>query len=92
MNVPCGIEEENGIERCVCRAITGFFRCRSGSRGRTITMAICFGESRGMNVAGYDDAADARWFALSDMPSLAFDHEHVLQVALQRLALKFIYN
>jgi len=35
-----------------------------------------------MNVAGYDDAADARWFALSDMPSLAFDHEHVLQVAL----------
>ena len=42
----------------------------------------------GMNVAGYDDAADARWFALSDMPSLAFDHEHVLQVALQRLALK----
>ena len=42
----------------------------------------------GMNVAGYDDAADARWFALSDMPSLAFDHEHVLQVALHRLALK----
>ncbi|MEI3420731.1 MAG: hypothetical protein V8R91_06565 [Butyricimonas faecihominis] len=42
----------------------------------------------GIKVAGYDDAADARWFTLSDIPSLAFDHEHVLQVALHRLALK----
>lgn len=42
----------------------------------------------GIKVAGYDDAADARWFTLSDMPSLAFDHEHVLLVALHRLALK----
>ena len=58
-------------------------------RGRTITVAYyALVNPVGMNVAGYDDAADARWFALSDMPSLAFDHEHVLQVALHRLALK----
>ena len=58
-------------------------------RGRTITVAYyALVNPAGMDVTGYDDAADARWFALSDVPSLAFDHDHVLQVALHRLALK----
>ena len=38
-------------------------------------------------VKGGDDAADARWFALDQVPPLAFDHDEVLQVALQRLGL-----
>lgn len=84
-----GIGGRNGLERCVCRAITGFFRRGPRSRGRTITVAYyALVNPVGIKVAGYDDAADARWFTLSDMPSLAFDHEHVLLVALHRLALK----
>jgi 8-oxo-dGTP diphosphatase len=38
-------------------------------------------------VKGGDDAAAARWFALDEVPHLAFDHDEVLQVALQRLGL-----
>lgn len=36
-------------------------------------------------VHGGDDAASARWFPLSEIPSLAFDHDYILRMATQRL-------
>ena len=83
------LEEETGLKDVFVEQLQAFSDVDRDPRGRTITVAYyALVNPVGMNVAGYDDAADARWFALSDMPSLAFDHEHVLQVALQRLALK----
>ena len=38
------------------------------------------------------DALDAQWFALKDMPKLAFDHEHIVQVAKARLQAKIHYE
>jgi 8-oxo-dGTP diphosphatase len=38
------------------------------------------------------DAADAAWFSLSDLPDLAFDHAHILEVALERLKNKVRYQ
>ena len=32
-----------------------------------------------------DDAASARWFAMDEVPSLAFDHDRILQMAVNRL-------
>ena len=55
-------------------------------RGRTITVAF-LAEVPLAEVKGDDDAAAARWFALDEVPHLAFDHDEVLQVALQRLGL-----
>lgn len=34
------------------------------------------------------DAKDAAWFSVDEVPSLAFDHKLILEVALQRLRLK----
>ena len=36
-------------------------------------------------VKGGDDAADARWFAIDNVPQLAFDHDVILRDALCRL-------
>ena len=36
-------------------------------------------------VQGGDDAVDARWFPVSDVPALAFDHDRILRIALDRL-------
>lgn len=36
-------------------------------------------------VQGGDDAASAQWFAQDEIPQLAFDHERILRMALQRL-------
>ena len=37
------------------------------------------------DVKGGDDARDAKWFPVTEIPSLAFDHEKILRVALKRL-------
>lgn len=38
------------------------------------------------------DASEAQWFSVKKLPSLAFDHKHILQVALERLKAKVRYQ
>lgn len=83
------LEEETGLKNVFVEQLQAFSNVDRDPRGRTITVAYyALVNPAEMEVAGYDDAADARWFALADVPCLAFDHDHVLQVALRRLALK----
>lgn len=44
------------------------------------------------NVEADTDADDAAWFSIHDVPKLAFDHEKILGVALQRLRGKVRYQ
>lgn len=39
-----------------------------------------------MTATAGDDASDARWFALGELPELAFDHGMILGIAKQRMA------
>ena len=92
------LEEETGVKNVFVEQLQAFSDVDRDPRGRTITVAYYGGADKsvdinsvnpeGMNVAGYDDAADARWFSLQELPPLAFDHGHILRVALHRLALK----
>jgi 8-oxo-dGTP diphosphatase len=34
-------------------------------------------------VNGYDDADEARWFPLNDLPPLAFDHDEIIEKGLE---------
>ena len=54
-------------------------------RGRTITVAyglVLTEEEAQAPVQGQDDARRAEWHAIDDLPTLAFDHAHVVQDAL----------
>ena len=53
-------------------------------RERVITIAYMALVRKG-SVQGGDDAADARWFPVSAVPPLAFDHDRILRIALERL-------
>ena len=53
-------------------------------RGRVITIAF-YAVVDKADVKGSDDARDARWFPVSALPPLAFDHDVVLRDALRRL-------
>ncbi len=44
------------------------------------------------HVRAATDTRDAAWFAVWDTPSLAFDHDRILQVALERLKGKVRYQ
>ncbi|MBN2247814.1 MAG: NUDIX hydrolase [Coriobacteriia bacterium] len=51
-------------------------------RGWTVSAAYRAVLERPAEVAGADDAAEARWFALDALPSLAFDHDHIVADAV----------
>ena len=53
-------------------------------RERVITIAY-YALVRMQDVNGGDDAARAQWWAMGDVPSLAFDHDMILRLALQEL-------
>ena len=53
-------------------------------RGRTITVAYLV-EMPLTEARGADDAAEARWFPLDELPPLAFDHDEIIKVALARI-------
>ena len=57
--------------------------CRD-PRERVISIAF-FALVRTTEVRGGDDAAQAQWFALDDVPPLAFDHESILRMATSKL-------
>lgn len=59
-------------------------------RGRTVSVVYYTQEAidiKEQQVKGDDDAADAQWFDINDLPPLAFDHGDVIAYARQRLGL-----
>jgi len=52
-------------------------------RGRTLSFAF-LGITSKVNhiVAGADDASEARWFEIDNLPKLAFDHKHIVAAAI----------
>lgn len=62
-------------------------------RGRVITIAYYALVQKGA-VKGGDDARNAQWYPIGEIPQLAFDHEKILRVALRRLKEKYkeMYN
>ena len=81
------LEEETGIRTEGFVQIGAFGALGRDPRHRTVSIAylsIFTGELPA--VKGADDASDARWFPLHDLPdSLAFDHMDILKKAHQRL-------
>jgi 8-oxo-dGTP diphosphatase len=55
-------------------------------RGRTIAVVFYgFADPEKVKIAGGDDAADARWFPIDQLPALAFDHNEILKELTQHL-------
>ncbi len=81
------LKEETGIETTAhFEELKSFSAIGRDPRGRTITVAFMV-EVPLTEVAGGDDAAEAHWFTLAELPPLAFDHAEVVQLALHRLGL-----
>ena len=52
-------------------------------RGRTISVAFWTRVRAGVEAMAGDDAAACRWFALEDLPDLAFDHDRIVKDAIR---------
>ena len=78
------LEEETGVKVDDLHQIRAFGRPDRDPRGRTISIAF-FGEVReATKVEGKDDAAEADWFPINDLPELGFDHKEIVGEAIQK--------
>lgn len=78
------LEEETGLKNTTVEQFYTFSEVGRDPRERVITVAH-FALVRLSEVRGGDDADVARWFGLDEIPSLAFDHDRILRMALNRL-------
>ena len=78
------LKEETGLEGAYIRQFHTFSAPQRDPRERVITIAY-YALVRMQEVKGGDDASDARWFGLDEVPPLAFDHDQILRKAEKTL-------
>ena len=87
------LEEETGLKSVFLEQLYTFGKVDRDPRERVVTVAYYalvnlfdHGPKAG------SDADAAAWFAVDELPKLAFDHEAILQTALERLRSKLRYQ
>ncbi|MBO7225436.1 MAG: NUDIX hydrolase [Bacteroidales bacterium] len=78
------LEEETGLKTTSVEQFYTFSDVNRDPRERVITVAH-YALVRLEEVKGGDDAMSAQWFAMNEIPSLAFDHDRILRIAVNRL-------
>ncbi len=76
--------EETGFSVQVLKQLGAFSGIHRDPRERVVSVAF-YALVRPSDVKGGDDAHDAQWFSLDDVPQLAFDHDFILRKAMQQL-------
>ncbi len=77
------LAEETGLTGVVLRQLHTFGEPGRDPRGRSISV-VYWGEAPpDAVVTGGDDAAEAAWFPVDALPSLAFDHEKVVKYLVE---------
>ena len=85
------LKEETDLDAAYMEEFGCFTDVNRDPRERVITIAF-YALVRKADVKGGDDAEDARWFPVSEIPSLAFDHDRILRVAQSRLKEKIHFE
>jgi 8-oxo-dGTP diphosphatase len=81
------LREETGLDSAPALELVGVYDAPDRDpRGWTVSVAYRAGVAREEDVAGADDAADARWFPLDELPPLAFDHAEIIAAAVSAAA------
>ena len=78
------LKEETGLELGKVRELGTFSDITRDPRERVISIAF-YSLARHSAVKGGDDAAKAKWWAIDDIPHLAFDHDYILRKAMKRI-------
>lgn len=78
------LQEETGMTNADIRQFHTFSDPNRDPRERVISIAY-YALVKIQDVKGGDDAARASWFAIDDVPELAFDHDLMFKLALDAL-------
>lgn len=87
------LEEETGVKLSYLEQLYTFGRPDRDPRGRVITTAyLALVRPDEITVKAADDADDFVWADIHSLPPLAFDHEEIIQKALDRLKSKILWQ
>lgn len=80
------LEEETGLRLDNLKQLFTFSEIGRDPRGRTVSVTF-FGmaDLNNSRVSGGDDASDAQWFPMDQLPELAFDHIKAVDMALKKM-------
>ena len=78
------LREETGLENAYIQQCHTFSDPQRDPRESVITIAF-YALVKIQDVKGGDDAVAAQWFPLDEIPALAFDHDYILRMAIQKL-------
>jgi 8-oxo-dGTP diphosphatase len=79
------LKEETGLELSEMVQFRVFDAINRDPRHRTISVVFYAFISEPMAVSGADDAARAKWFPIDNLPALAFDHDEIVKIFMQRI-------
>lgn len=80
------LEEETGLKIENAKQLKAYGAVDRDPRGRTVSVAfVALIEQKDSAVKAGDDAAEAEWHSVHDLPELAFDHALIMEDALASL-------
>ena len=80
------LKEETGLKGIKLEQLHAFSEIHRDPRGRNISINFYgMADFKNTDVKGGDDASDARWFPVDQIPELAFDHIKVVEMALKKI-------
>ncbi|WP_338038112.1 NUDIX hydrolase [Neosynechococcus sphagnicola] len=87
------LREETGIEQVFLEQLYTFGRVDRDPRDRVVTVTYyALVNLDAYRIQAATDAQDVAWFSVAQLPTLAFDHDQIVAVALGRLQGKLRYE
>lgn len=87
------LQEETGLRDIYLEQLYTFGGLGRDPRERVVTVAYyALVNLQGHDVKASTDARNAAWFNIDELPELAFDHEEIVEAALERLRGKLRYQ
>ncbi len=86
------LQEETGVKEVYLEQLYSFGETGRDPRGRVVTISYYALISPDRSLSAGTDAADARWWPVSKLPPLAFDHRKIVDYAVERLRNKLEYT
>ncbi len=78
------LAEETGVTGVSLHQVGAFGEPGRDPRGWVVSVAYWARVSRPSRIEAADDAADAAWWPLDDLPPLAFDHRQIVDTARKK--------
>jgi len=79
------LQEETGLKNINFEQFYTASKLGRDPRGRTVSVVFWAITQINENIIGLDDAKDAKWFSVNNLPEIAFDHKEIFLLALKKI-------